>query len=300
MLYTVDEECRRGIKMDVKKFVLSYYGNAADGFHIARFTAPKEALKPHNHEYFQIYYVVSGMLTHHLESGTADLSAGDIFILPPNQPHYIETVSDDVDFYSMSFMPDYFQSVKESNKLVLDFLSYLQAENEEKIEPKVSLIYEDAVFLKSLFERIMTEFSGDKTGKKEIIKETVSVVLSLFARVYFENNATALVAKENRLLVMHSIEYIKNHFDEELTLCDIAKRSAMSKTSFCAIFSSIVGMPFKDYLNRYRIEKATELISAGERISVAAGLCGYGEFSTFYRNFKKYMHISPSEFAKNK
>ena len=286
--------------MDVKKFVLSYYKNAADGFHIARFTAPKEALKPHNHEYFQIYYVVGGIITHHLDTGTATLSAGDIFILPPNKPHYIETEGKGVDFYSMSFMPDYFMSVKDGNKLILDFLSYLRTANEEKIEPKVTLYPADAVFLKALFERIMAEFTGDKAGKKEIIKEAVSVVLSLFARVYFENNATALASKENRRLVMHSIEYIKNHFDEELTLSDIAKRSAMSKTSFCTIFSSIVGESFKDYLNRVRIERAAELIKEGERITSAASLCGYGELSTFYRNFKKYMYVSPSEFAKKK
>jgi quercetin dioxygenase-like cupin family protein len=126
--------------MDVKKFVLSYYENATDDFHIARFTAPKEALKPHSHGYFQIYYVVSGRITHHLEGVTADLSAGDIFIIPPDKAHYIETVSGDVDFYSMSFMPDYFKSVKEGNKLVLDFLSYLQAASEERIEPKVTLL----------------------------------------------------------------------------------------------------------------------------------------------------------------
>ncbi len=286
--------------MDIKKFVLSYYENATSDFHITRITAPSEALKLHSHGYFQIYYVVSGTLVHHLENGTADLLSGDIFILPPDKPHYIETSGKDVDFYSMSFMPDYFQSIKDGNKLILDFLSYLQTAKEERIEPKVSLHYDDAVFFKSLFERIMTEFTGDKVGKQEIIKETVSVVLSLFARVYFEKNATALVSKENKTLVMHSIEYIKNHFDEEITLFDIAKRSAMSKTSFCTIFNSITGMPFKDFLNRYRIEKAAELISKGEKICVAAGLCGYSELSTFYRNFKKYMHISPSEFAKNK
>ena len=120
------------------------------------------------------------------------------------------------------------------------------------------------------------------------------MLLSLFARVYFEKNATALVAKENRKLVMHSIEYIKNHFDEELTLGEIVHRSAMSKTNFCTIFSSVTGIPFKEYLNRYRIERAAELIAAGEKTSVAAVACGYNDFSTFYRNFKKYKDISPA------
>ena len=283
--------------MNVKKFVLSYYKNATNDFYITRISSPKEALNLHSHNYFQIYYVISGRLTHHLENSMADLTSGDIFILPPDQPHYIETPDGEVDFYSLSFMTDYFQNVKETNKLILDFLLYLQTEQTEKIEPKISLSYEDTIFTNTLFKRIMTEFSGNKTGKNEIIKEMVSVLLSLFARVYFEENAAALVAKENRQLVMHTIEYIKNHFDEEITLSEIVRCSAMSKTSFCTIFNSFIGMPFKEYLNRYRIEQAAELIASGEKVSVAGNHCGYSDFSTFYRNFKKYMGMSPSEFA---
>lgn len=285
------------ILMNVKKFVLSYYENATNDFHITRISSPKEALNLHSHNYFQIYYVISGKITHHLENSTANLTAGDIFILPPNQPHYIETPDGVVDFYSLSFTPDYFQNIKEANKLILDFLLYLQTEHAEKIEPKISLSYEDTIFINMLFKRILAEFSGNKTGKNEIIKETVSVLLSLFARVYFEENVSALIAKENRQLVMHSIEYIKNHFDEELTLTEIVHRSAMSKTNFCTIFHSITGMSFKEYLNRYRIEQAAEMIASGDKISVVGNRCGYSDFSTFYRNFKKYMEMSPSEFA---
>ena len=284
------------ITMNVKKFVLSYYKNATNDFYITRISSPKEALNIHSHNYFQIYYVISGKLTHHLENSEANLTAGDIFILPPNQPHYIEPEGE-VDFYSLSFTPDYFQNIKEANKLVLDFLLYLQTAQTEKIEPKVCLSYEDNMFSKTLFKRILAEFSDNKIGKNEIIKETVSVLLSLFARVYFEDNGSALVAKENRQLVIHSIEYIKNHFDEEITLDEIVRRSAMSKTNFCTIFNSITGMSFKEYLNRYRIEQSAELIAAGEKTSAAANCCGYCDFSTFYRNFKKYMGMSPSEFA---
>ncbi len=283
--------------MNVKKFVLSYYKNATNDFYIARISAPKEALHLHSHNYFQVYYVISGSLMHHLENTMAELTAGDIFILPPNQPHYIETHGGEVDFYSLSFMPSYFQTVKEANKLILDFLLYLQTEQTEKIEPKISLSYEDTMFANTLFKRILAEFSDNKTGKQELIKESVSVLLSLFARVYFEENVSVLTAKENRQLVMHSIEYIKNHFDEEITLSEMIRRSAMSKTKFCTLFHSITGMPFKEYLNRYRIERAAELIASGEKISVAGNSCGYGDFSTFYRNFKKYMEMSPSEFA---
>ena len=284
--------------MNVKKFVLSYYKNAAENFHITRISSPNEARNIHSHNYFQIYYVIGGRLTHHLENRQAELTAGDIFILPPNQPHYIGTPDGAVDFYSMSFLADYFQNVTEGNKLILDFLLYLQREQTEKIAPKISLSYEDTLFASTLFKRIMTEFSGTKPGKNELIREMVSVLLSLFARVYFEKNDAALVAGENRQLVLHSIEYIKNHFDEEITLTEILHRAAMSKTNFCAIFRSITGMSFKEYLNRCRVEHAAELIAAGEKVSSAAVRCGYGDLSTFYRNFKKYTGMSASAFAR--
>jgi len=287
--------------MDAKKFVLSYYKNATRNFHITRITTPQEALNLHSHNYFQIYYVVRGTIIHHIENSSARLTSGDVFILPPNIPHYIEAPDGNVDFYSMSFTPDFFPNGKECNKLMLDFLYYLKVEAAKNIQPKITLIYEDSVFVEVLLNRIIEEFLDKKTGKNEIIKESVSVVLSVFARVYFEEAAETLNVKENKQLVMHCIDYIKNHFDEEITLTEMAQLSAVSKTCFCSIFTAITGTSFKEYLNRYRIERAAELISAGEKVSIAGCFCGYSDFSTFYRNFKKYTGMSPSEFAnKNK
>ena len=84
--------------MDIKKFVLSYYKNATNNFYISEITAPTEALKLHTHDYFQVYYLLSGKLTHHIESGYAELSCGDVFIVPPNLPHYIAVNDDPVIF----------------------------------------------------------------------------------------------------------------------------------------------------------------------------------------------------------
>ena len=286
--------------MDVKRFVLSYYKNATSTFHISEITAPTEACNLHTHDYFQVYYMLSGKITHHLEGGCAKLSGGDVFIVPPNLPHYIDANDGAVDFYAMSFMPDFFLGIGESNKLITDFLYYLKTAALENIQPKFTLPHEDIFFVETVFKRIMTEFSGDNIGKDEVIRECVSVLLSLFARIYFKEKAESLRLEYNRSSVLHCIEYIKNHPDEDLSLSEIARRSAMSKTCFCSIFSSITGTTFKHFLNHCRIEKATELIANGEKISNVCILCGYNDLSTFYRNFKKQMGISPTEYQKTK
>jgi len=282
--------------MDVKRFVLSFYKDATGDFHITRITQPREALSLHSHGYYQIYYVSSGRLLHHIENSTAELAAGDVFILPPNVPHYIEKLDDSLSFYSLSFMPDYMASQKESNKLVTDFLYYLTTQPIGDIQPKFTLSYEDMGFAEMLLKRILEEFSQNKTGKDALIRQSVALLLCVLARVYLEENAQHLTTQENKELVLYCIEYVNKHFNEDITLNQMVRLSAMSKTCFCAIFKSIVGTSFKDYLNSYRISHATELLLKGGKISEAASRCGYSDLSTFYRNFRKYKGVSPQQF----
>ena len=77
--------------MNIRKFVLSYYETATKDFHIMQITKPKEALNPHVNGYYQVYYILKGKLTHHIEGNTAELTSGDVFILPPDTPHHIST-----------------------------------------------------------------------------------------------------------------------------------------------------------------------------------------------------------------
>ena len=284
--------------MDIRKFVLPYYQDATDDFYITRIDNPVDTLTLHIHEYYQAFYVISGSMIHHIGEETAALSAGDVFILPPNLPHYIEAEPGKVDFYALSFMPDFFRGIQQSHKLVADFLQYLTTTAPETIPLKLSLSNEDIIFAETLFKRIREEFKGEKTGKDAVIKSCVTVLLSLFARIYFEEQAQSLKLAANRQAVLYCIEYIKNHFDEPISLDEIAHRSAMSRSCFCKLFTSITGTSFKLYLNGCRISKAAELLKAGEKVSSVSMLCGYEDFSTFYRNFVKVTGVSPAQYQK--
>ena len=282
--------------MDIKKLVLSRYTDATKNFHIIRITRPQQDVHMHLHDYYQIYFIRSGHLVHHTETSFAPLSYGELFIIPPNMPHYIEAEPETVDFYSLGFMPDFFQEGRTGNKLVADFLYFLNTATADNIHPKFSLMHEDVIFAETVFDRIMDEFSNDRTAKNEMIYEYVSLLLTMFARIYFEQKTLSLRSEQNKETVMHCIAYIQNHFDEDITLDEITKHSAMSKTRFCSLFSELTGTSFKNYLNMYRIKKASEMILTGEKLAAVSTLCGYNDFSTFYRNFKKYMSVSPAEY----
>ena len=279
--------------MDIRKFVLSYYTNATESLHINEITKPKGALSLHCHDYYQIYYLKSGRVIHHLERGSAELKPGDVFIIPPNLPHYIETASSTVRFYSISFKADYIEPVLRGNRLVADFIHGVSELTPDGIEPSITLRAEDIAIADSLVIKMMDEFSSDRTGKDELIKASLSLLLSLFARAYLDERVHSVSFVTEREEILHLLGYIKNHLGDPMSLDTMAQRTAMSKSVFCEAFQRVTGESFKRYLNRVRVEAAAVMIKSGERVTNAAMMVGYNDFSTFYRNFKARFGVSP-------
>ncbi len=284
--------------MDIKKFVLSYYKNAADGMHIQRVEKKAiEATKPHTHIYFQIYYVAKGNLTHHLGDTSSHLSRGDMFIVPPGITHYIERDPETV-FYSFSFMPDIFGMANDSNRLAQNFLHALENGDYKAIRPKITVPVDETLYVENIMERLLKEFTLKPLGYGEVMRSYAILLITLFARNYIQTLPDMTPGFENnRQSILHCIQYINHNFTEELSLDEVARYSAMSKSCFCKLFMEMTGHSFHQYVNSCRIRQATEYIRKGYQITGIYGLCGYNDFSTFYRNFKKIMGVSPKEYG---
>ncbi len=281
--------------MNIKNLLLSYYNNSAENFHIQKVEKAYQARKPHTHEYFQIYYIKEGSLMHIMENKSSKLSQSDMFIIPPGVMHYISPEPDTV-FFSFSFMGDFLVETNLSGNLVSPFLRNLLTK--KNILPKVSIDSEDIFYIETIMERMLDEFNCKRFGFGEIIHSYAVLLVTVLARNYFEKNTLPEYFENSKQFVLHCIEYIENNFTDCITLDEITKRSAMSKNRFCELFRKLTGHSFNSYLNICRIKKATEYIKKGYKITSVYGLCGYNDFTTFYRNFKKIMGVSPNEFKK--
>lgn len=282
--------------MDIKKFVLSYYSGATEDFYINEITMPHGALSLHTHEYYQIYYLKSGRLLHHLEGLTAELVAGDVFIIPPALAHYIEKTSKNIRFYSISFMPSYVADIVKSNAFVADFIHSITTLRSEGIEPRMTLASEDIAVTDMLVSKMLEEFASSKIGKEALIKASLALLLSVFGRAYFDERIEDMRFISEREAILHSLGYIKNHLSEDISLGAMSQRAGMSKSAFCQGFRRITGETFNRYRNRERVEAAAAMIKSGKSASLAALEVGYHDFSTFYRNFKRHFGVSPSEY----
>lgn len=284
--------------MDVRNFVLSYYGDSTKDFHIHLVESGGAAQRPHTHAYFQIYFMLHGSLTHFVGENAARLTHGDMTIVPPGTTHHIERSPDAV-FYSLSFMPELLGTFGEQFRLAKDFLNGLQSgEANAAVRARITLPPEEAFRAEALLAHTLQEFEKKPLGYAETVGAYTALLVTLLARTCIEKERETMPKQleGGSRFVVHCMQYLENNFSEHISLEEICRRSAMSKTEFCARFRALTGQTFNGYLNACRVKKAAEWLREGRPVSAVSDLCGYRTFSTFYRNFKKIMGVSPAEY----
>lgn len=122
----------------------------------------------------------------------------------------------------------------------------------------------------------------------EVLKETA---LSVTAKVNSYNN------KSIRLILRKAVDYIHEHYSEQITLKEVADDAFVSTYYISRMFKKELGKNFVDYLNEIRLEKAKELLKDVKyKTYEVAEMVGIPDAHYFSRLFKKYEGITPTEY----
>lgn len=99
--------------------------------------------------------------------------------------------------------------------------------------------------------------------------------------------------------VSMAVEFIKNHYQQEILLEDISDYAQVSSNYICSLFKKEMGMNISKYIMEYRIRKAKVLLLTTNMKSYEIAIeTGFANDSYFSRSFKKMTGVSPSEFRR--
>ncbi|MGN1100315.1 MAG: helix-turn-helix transcriptional regulator [Christensenellales bacterium] len=93
-------------------------------------------------------------------------------------------------------------------------------------------------------------------------------------------------------------EIVKNNYrDYNLSTASVADKLNLSSVYLCKVFSSVKNCQLNNFINEYRINKATELMKDNElTIKEIANQCGFMNTNYFYTLFKKYKKVTAIEY----
>lgn len=105
--------------------------------------------------------------------------------------------------------------------------------------------------------------------------------------------------REHRMRKM--VSYIQSHFEQPLTIDDIAGAASISRSECFRCFSGFCQVSPIEYLNRYRLQNAAQKLSGSTAsISDISFQCGFSSISYFGKAFRKMYGLSPSEYRQKK
>jgi YesN/AraC family two-component response regulator len=92
-------------------------------------------------------------------------------------------------------------------------------------------------------------------------------------------------------------EFVETHFAEMVRLPGVAGLCHMSESEFSRVFKKEHGHTFCEYLLKFRISKACELLAdSSVQVKTVAFDVGFNDGSYFARTFRRYTGVTPSSY----
>ena len=98
-------------------------------------------------------------------------------------------------------------------------------------------------------------------------------------------------------LVKKIIDYISNHYSNELNYETIEKQFNFNPSYLNRIFKAHTGKTLHEFILQYRLNTAMEILRTQTiPVNHVASLCGFTNPYHFAKAFRKFVGVSPSEY----
>ncbi|MDT7832332.1 AraC family transcriptional regulator [Flavobacteriaceae bacterium S356] len=247
--------------------------------------------KFHQHKEIQVSLIAKGSGTLIVGDTINDYKEGDVLVIGGNLPHVFKSDNGLTDkslmltlFFTKSAFGGSFFELEELRTLHSFFK---KAENGFKAISTAAL-KELFTSLKkaSKFDRFVTLLRIVK-----ILSSTKTKTLSSFV---YEKKYTDIEGKRMQDVMEHTM----NHYQQYITLDDIATVANMTKNAFCKYFKKRTNKTYFQFLSELRVENASKLLTSNHELSIAeiAYQCGFRNLSNFNRQFLSIKKKTPSKY----
>lgn len=258
---------------------------------------------PHWHKEIEIIYVTKGSLNLGINDTPIHMEQGEVQFINGGDVHYFLS-SPESERVVIQFDLNLFQEVAALNgndyslREVFTLMEYSSSRWPVATAAKV----------KGLIESIYEEDVQRREGYVFLIKARLFELLTVILREVPKSpikkqpkfsEDTLNQSRETLERLERIFIYVEQHYQEAISLNEVANYMGFSPYYFTKLFKKNTGMTFIAFLNEYRINKAKWiLINEDLPMSAVAEAAGFGSVKTFHHFFKEATGISPLKYHK--
>ncbi len=247
---------------------------------------------PHSHDHLEIAFIMSGHGRYYIEGRLYEVCEGDLLVLNPGMAHQARLLPGS-EIPSTEFFVGFSD---------LQFRGYPY--NYLPLPGDKPILHTEGELRQKLFKlcaSMETENAVCREGRYFMLKAYLMQMILFVAREQcepIENQGGRAFESANRKYVVEQIiDYLEDHYNEKISLDQIAANMYFSPYYISKIFKSETGDTLIRHLINLRLERAKELLGQGGTGSIqeVAAAVGYEDAYHFSKLFKKRYGISPSQ-----
>lgn len=243
----------------------------------------KNLFNSHFHKDAEIIKVIKGTIK--VSTGTAQyiLRENDIIFFSPFSVHRAEAETIEVETHAITFDPDI---IKKDVDYSYTGDSHLLFDNENPQNKEVSKIFD------SMFDAYWS-----KNGAYKL--RITSGLLMLSALLIECNFILSDNSSIKKLCTLPAIEYIKENYNSEIRVSELAALLNFCPEHFTRIFKKENKKTPVEYIADYRIGEALKLLSENKySISEISNMTGFSSSSHFVKVFRQKLNTTPGKYCK--
>ena len=232
----------------------------------------------HTHNAYELLYIVSGDATHVIEDRRYKLKKGDLILIRPFHYHFIQIDSPQkYDRYDILFNAN--MHGVQTVKMIPDNVEIINLSGNKLAD---DLFRRFDVYSKNCDEETMSKLVPHMLNE-------LFYNLSIFPSSQNEDNFTSSP------LITEALKYINENLFTVQSIEEISKHLFVSESYLFRLFKSELHQTPKKYIMDKRLLIAQKRISEGEKPISVCDSCGFGDYTTFYRNYSAFFGHSPSD-----
>jgi len=239
----------------------------------------------HAHDRYELFCFMKGSAVFWAEGTPYPLSPGDVMLFNISEAHRISIdPSRPYERMSIHFLPRIFPDSGMVGQLLLPFTS-------RTLGSRNLLRPED--FKDDYWRMCLRNLLRPSRQRELQVLSNLPPLLNEI-RIAFENRSKT-DREENTALPAQIVSFVNQNLTEELSPDEIARTFYISKSHLYDLFREATGSSVWEYITIKRLLYARQLLQTGVTPSKAAAQCGFRDYTTFFRAYRKRFGSSPRQ-----